>query len=79
MIPAFSSGNLGNGMPQPFLVIEINRRDDTNRRLHRICGIESSAHAGFENDNLAAAVVENVSAQRQLRFQKMSDADPNRG
>src|SRR5438477_3550647 len=62
--------NLGNGMAEPFLVVEIDRRNDADRRLDRISGIESSAHAGFEHQNFAARLLKMLQRQGGRDFKK---------
>src|SRR5947207_2245620 len=62
--------NLDNGMAEPFLVVEIDRRNDADRRLDRISGIESSAHAGFEHQNFAARLLKMLQRQSCRDFKK---------
>src|SRR5207248_9077652 len=66
----FFLGNLGNGMAEPFLVVEIDRGNDADRRLDRISGIESSVHAGFEHQNFAARPLKMLQRQSCRDFKK---------
>ena len=70
MIPAFSPAILVDGMAQPFLVVEIDRRDDADRRLHGVRGIESSAHAGLEHDKFAARCLKMFQRESCRDFKK---------
>src|SRR5438045_5535059 len=62
--------NLGNGMAEPFLVVEIDRGNDADRRLDCVSGIKSPAHAGFEQQNFAACLLKMLQGQGSRDFKK---------
>src|SRR5437868_3451344 len=62
--------NLANGITEPFLVVEIDWGNDADRRLHRVRGIESSAHASLEYQNFAARLLKKLQRQSCRDFKK---------
>src|SRR5437660_9435514 len=57
-------------MAEPFLVVEIDRGNDADRRLHRVGGIESPAHPRFEHQNFAAYLLKMLQRQSCCDFKK---------
>ena len=66
----FFLGNLIDGMAEPFLVVKIDWGNDADRRLHRVSGIESSAHSSFEHQNFAARLLKMLQRQGGRDFKK---------
>src|SRR5207237_2145875 len=62
--------NLIDGLAEPFLVVEIDRGNDANRRLYRVSGIEAPAHPGFEHQNFAARFLKMLQRQSCRDFKK---------
>ena len=59
-------------------MIVINRRDHGDDGQDGIRRIQSSAHPGFQNDDLASLFAGSGATPARSRFQRMSDADPSR-
>ena len=70
MIPAFSLAIFSSESPSHFLMIEIDRRDDSDIRLNRVGGVESSAQAGFQNDDVDLRVGKIFQRERGGDFEK---------
>src|SRR5438270_11365061 len=49
--------NLIDGLAKPFLVVEIDRGNDADRRLYRVSGIEAPVIPGFDLQNFAARIL----------------------
>ena len=57
-MPAFSAGDLFDGMAEEIFVIEINLRDHGDLRHDYIGRVEAAAHAHFEHGNIRALLGE---------------------
>ena len=70
MIPAFSPAISVKAVAEPFLMIEIDRRDHRNDRLGSIGCVEPAAHPSLEDDEFRFAFLEMQKAERGCDFKE---------
>ena len=58
------------GCPEPFLMIEIDRRNDGNDGLGSIGRVEPAAHPGLKDDDFGFAFLEMQKAKRSHNFEE---------
>ena len=51
-MPAFSAAIFRQRVTKKILVIEVDRRDHANRRVHHIGRVQTAAHPDFEHDGV---------------------------
>src|ERR1700676_2369320 len=68
--PCFFARDFIEGIAEPFLMIEIDRRDDRDIRLDSVRGVEPSTQPGFQNNDVDLGLGKIFERERSRDFEK---------